>query len=88
VAGETEPEPAGGSEHAQAGEGWVGALVRAFVVLVASFLALVIVPNQLLAFLSPRVTPASRDLVVVAWVSVAFVGLCWLFLALQRGRRR
>jgi len=62
--------------------------VRALVVLVASFLVLVIVPDRLLAFLSPRVTPGSRDLVVVAWVTIAFVALCWLFVALQRGRRR
>jgi hypothetical protein len=55
--------------------------------LVASFLALVIVPDRLLAFLSPRITPASRDLLVVAWVTVAFVALCWLFVAIQRGRR-
>jgi hypothetical protein len=54
---------------------------------VASFLALVIVPDRLLAFLAPRITPASRDLLVVAWVTVAFVALCWLFVAIQRGRR-
>jgi hypothetical protein len=57
------------------------------VVLAASFLALVIVPDRLLAFLSPRVTPTVRDLVVVAWETVAFVALCLLFVALQRARR-
>jgi hypothetical protein len=68
--------------------GWGSAVGRAVVILMASVLVLVIVPNQLLTYLSLRVVPKERDLLVTLWWAAGFVGCCWLFLRLQRGRAR
>jgi hypothetical protein len=46
----------------------------------------VFVPNALLGYLSTRVVPTWRDLIVVAWWAFAFLGCCWVFVRLQRGR--
>jgi hypothetical protein len=54
--------------------------------LVASFVLLALVPNQLLTFLSRHVAPKLRDIVVTLWWIVAFVSCSWLFLRLQRRR--
>jgi hypothetical protein len=64
----------------------LGAAIGAAVMIVLSFVALVLVPNTLLGYLSTRVVPTWRDLIVVAWSAFAFVGCCWVFVRLQRGR--
>lgn len=62
------------------------AVIGAAVMIVLSYLAFVLVPNTLLGYLSTRVVPTWRDLIVVTWWAAAFVGCCWVFVRLQRGR--
>jgi hypothetical protein len=52
--------------------------------LLASYLAFVLIPNNLFTSLSTRVVPFTRDLLVTLWWIVAFVFCCWLFVRLQR----
>ncbi len=70
-------------------ESWARAGVKAGTILAGAALAFAIVPDRLIAFLSLRVSPRLRDLLVVAWVAASFVALCWGLVALQRraGRR-
>ena len=68
--------------------GWGTALLRAGILLVLSWAAFLLVPDRLMVYLSTRVAPHTRDVLVTLWVLVAFVGLCVLLVALQRGRRR
>lgn len=56
--------------------------------LLVSLVAFVFVPNQLIAYLSLHLIPRARDLLVGLWWIVAFIGCCWLFVRLQRGRVR
>lgn len=70
------------------GDGWGGAAVRAIVVLIASFVGLVIVPDRLLAYLATRAVPRTRDMLALLWVVVVFVALSYAFVALQRRRTR
>jgi len=60
-------------------------MVGAAIMIVVSYLAFVLVPNSLLGYLSTRVVPTWRDLIVVAWWALAFLGCCALFMRLQRG---
>jgi hypothetical protein len=69
-------------------QGWGRAALRAAVLLILADVGLLLVPNRLLAYLSTRVGPNVRDGLVTAWVTVFFVGLSWLFLALQRQGKR
>ena len=46
------------------------------------------IPDRLVAYLSTRVGPDVRDVLVLLWVLVWFVFLCWLFVVLQLGRPR
>ncbi len=62
-------------------------VLRALIMLVVSVVVLVVVPDRLIAFLAPRVTPTARDALIVTWMTVSFAGLCWLFVVLQRSRR-
>jgi hypothetical protein len=66
--------------------GWARAIVAAAVMVVLSFVALVLVPNTLLGYLTTRVVPTWRDLLVVLYWMAAFAGCCWAFLLLQRQR--
>jgi hypothetical protein len=52
-----------------------------------SFLGLVLIPNSLLGYLTTRMTPAGRDLVVVGCWMLAFVFSCLVFVRLQRYRK-
>jgi hypothetical protein len=54
--------------------------------IVLSFVAFVFVPNTLLGYLSTRLVPTWRDLLVVLYWMAAFVGCCWTFVYLQRVR--
>jgi hypothetical protein len=81
-----ESERAGAVVAAQ--PGWAGAVVRAAIMLVASLVAFAVVPDRLLGYLTLRVAPNLRDLLVVLWWVVAFVGCCWLFVRLQRAGTR
>ena len=67
--------------------GWGKAALTAVIMLVVSIVVFVIVPNQLLTYLSRHVVPRERDLIVATWWAVSFVACCWLFVRLQ-GKRR
>lgn len=69
-------------------EPWGSAALRAGVVLAGALIALAIVPDRLMAFLTLRVSPRLRDLLVVAWVGVSLLALSWGLVALQRGQGR
>ena len=62
---------------------WVGATIRAAVMLVTSVVVFALVPERLLTFLSIRVSPSVRDLLVVLWWAVALVATLVLFVRLQ-----
>jgi hypothetical protein len=67
---------------------WLRAAALAAIMLAASYLLFVLVPNNLLSYLSLHTSPRNRDvLVTLSWV-VAFVFGCWLFVRLQRTRAR
>jgi Kef-type K+ transport system membrane component KefB len=67
---------------------WVPDLIKAAIVLALSWIGFLFVPNRLLAFLTTRVTPHARDALVTLWVIAFFIGLSWLFVTLQKVRRR
>jgi hypothetical protein len=67
---------------------WGRAIGSAVVIIVASYLAFVLIPNILLTYLATRTVPFSRDLLVTLWWIVAFVFCCWLFVRLQRSPER
>ena len=60
----------------------------AAVMLLTSYLVFILIPNNLLTYLSTRVVPFTRDLLVTLWWAAAFVGTCWLFVRLQRAPGR
>jgi hypothetical protein len=82
--GTSDPVRVGGARN----DGWGGALVRAALVLIASFVGLVIVPDRLLSYLATRAVPRTRDGLVVLWVVVFFIALSYGFVTLQRDRER
>ncbi len=63
---------------------WVRAMVVSAIMLVASYLAFVRIPNDLLTFLATRTQPFTRDLLVTLWWIGGFIACCWLFVRLQR----
>ncbi len=67
---------------------WGSSILKAALILILAWAGFLFVPNQLLGFLSRRVTPHARDLLVTLWVVVFFVALSVVFTALQKGRRR
>jgi hypothetical protein len=62
---------------------WGSASTMSGVVLVISILAFMIIPNQLIAYLSTRVTPTGRDLLVSAWWLLALIACSWLLVRVQ-----
>jgi hypothetical protein len=82
--GTSDPVRVGGARD----DGWGGALARAAIVLIASFLGFVIVPDRLLNYLATRAVPRTRDGLVVLWVVVFFVAMSYGFVAVQRKRAR
>lgn len=65
---------------------WGGAALRALGILVATFVLFVLVPNQLLTYLSLHIVPRWRDVMMGVYLVGAFVVGCWMFVRLQRGR--
>ncbi len=70
------------------GDTWVGAAIRAAVMLVVSVVVFALVPERLLTFLAIRVSPSVRDALVVLWWAVALVATLILFVRLQPKRTR
>jgi hypothetical protein len=75
-------EPVGGTPVTT----WIEASVRAAIVLGASALLFVVVPDRLLGYLATRVVPGWRDFLMLLYLGAAFVFTCWLFVRAQRGR--
>jgi hypothetical protein len=67
---------------------WERAAVISTFVLVVSILAFMIIPNQLIAYLSARVDPTARDLLVTLWWAMSLVACGWLFVRVQGGERK
>lgn len=67
---------------------WLRAVALAAIMLAASYLLFVLVPNNLLSYLSLHTSPRNRDVLVTLFWVVAFVFGCWLFVQLQRTRAR
>ena len=77
--GQTGPDAGAGS--------WSGALLGAGCMIALSYLAFVLIPNTLLGYLTTRMTPVGRDLVVTGVWALAFLFVCVLFVRLQwKGR--
>jgi hypothetical protein len=68
--------------------GWGPAIVRAAIVSIASVIGFVYIPNLLVTKVFEQAVPRTRDGLVLLWVVAFFVFDCWLFVRLQRGRRR
>jgi hypothetical protein len=82
----TEGAPGESRRTSPAGERWSQAFIKAAAILFLAWAGFLFVPDRLLAFLSTRVTPHSRDALVSAWVGAWFLGMCWIFVTLQPGR--
>ena len=67
---------------------WLRAVGLAAVMVVASYVLFVLIPNNLLAYLSTHTSPRNRDLLVSLWWVAALMFGCWLFVRLQRIRAR
>ncbi len=67
---------------------WARGIGLAAVVMLASYLVFVLIPNDLLTYLSTRTVPFTRDLLVTLWWMAAFVAACWLFVRVQRKHGR
>ena len=72
------------SDSVGPGEGWIRAVAKAGLLLAAAFAGFAILPDWLVGFLSPRVSPGIRDALIAAWVTVFFVVMCWGLVAAQR----
>ena len=72
---------------ADGGGSWGAAALKSLAMIAISFFVFVLVPNSLLGYLTTRMTPTGRDLVVATWWFAAFVVACWIFVRLQRRRR-
>jgi len=77
---------AAGSPSSSSKERWGGAVLKGLAAVLLSLLLFIVVPDRLVTYLSRHVVPAARDLIVLAWVTFAFLFMCWAFVRLQ-GRR-
>jgi hypothetical protein len=66
---------------------WTVAAIRAAITLVLSVVVFIVVPDRAIAKLSPHLSLHLLDTIVVAWITVSFLVLCWAFVRLQRGRK-
>jgi len=69
-------------------EPWIHATVRAAIMLVVSYVVFVLVPNNLLTYLTVHVNTRARDLLMLVWWVASFAFAAWMFVRLQRGRVR
>ena len=65
-------------------ERWGRSSAIAAAVLVVAVVGFVVVPDRLLAFLSTRTAPRTRDALLVLYVVVFFIAILWLFVRVQR----
>lgn len=77
----SDPERTGSETGATS---WSAAILAAAAMIVLSFLIFVLIPNSLLGYLTTRMTPTGRDLVVAGWWVASFVIGCVVFMRLQR----
>lgn len=68
------------------GLGWGRASLMGLAVWVCAVAGFAVVPDQAISYLSPRVSPAIRDLLVLLVFGAALVLVSWLFVRLQNQR--
>lgn len=66
---------------------WSRAVMWSLGVVAVAYLALAVVPDYLVSWLSGRVGPVLRDLAVGGWALLSVVGATWLLVRAQ-GRER
>jgi hypothetical protein len=66
---------------------WTVAAIRAAIALVLSVVVFILVPDRAIAKLSPHLSLHLLDTLVVVWITVFFLVMCWAFVRLQRGRK-
>jgi hypothetical protein len=79
---------ASGIQPERSGSGWDRAALWALVLVVLSVLVFIVIPDRAITYLSKHVAPTARDLVIVTWIAVAFLAMCWVFVRLQGTSRR
>jgi len=67
---------------------WGRAVGLSAIMILASYLVFILIPNNLLGYLATRTVPFTRDLLVTLWWMAGFVFCCWLFVRLQRSPER
>jgi hypothetical protein len=77
-------QPVDRHDTGPATERWRRASAMAAALLVVGVVGFVVVPDRLLAFLSTRTAPRTRDALVVLYVVVFFIAFSWLFVRVQR----
>lgn len=82
---EAGPPDGWGSEGSGAA-GWLPAVWKAAVILIAAVVGFMVVPDRVVAYLSLNVAPRTRDAVVLLWSVFWFVVLSFAFVLLQRKR--
>jgi hypothetical protein len=80
--------PERGTPTSSPDRGWADATLRAVAVIGLCWVGFLFVPNQLVGYLTTRVSPHTRDALVSLWVLAFFVALSWGFVALQPRRNR
>lgn len=78
-------QPVDRNDTGHATERWRRASTIAAALLVVGVVGFVVVPDRLLAFLSTRTAPRTRDALVVLYVVVFLIAISWLFVRVQRG---
>lgn len=78
-----------GAKQGQAGRdagasSWSAASLSAGLMVLLSYLAFALIPNTLLGYLTTRMTPIGRDLVVTGGWALAFLIVCGVFVRMQR----
>jgi hypothetical protein len=66
---------------------WGAAILASVLMVGVSFLLFVLIPNTLLGYLTTRMTPTGRDLVVAGCWALGFVLASLIFVLLQPRRR-
>jgi hypothetical protein len=65
---------------------WLRAIRLSMIMLIVCYVTFLLVPNDLMTYLSRHTTPQRRDLLVTLWWAAAFVAASSLFVRLQRKR--
>ncbi len=69
-----------------AGAGWGRVSLMGLAIWVCAVVGFAVVPDRAISYLSPRVSPVVRDLLVLLVFGSALVLVSWLFVRLQNRR--